>query len=65
MAWYSETSVFTFGKYKGKKVEEVEDRDYINWLHHSGLNVYFYQEVLNRFGIINKGKVKPKVGRLS
>jgi len=48
MAWYSEKSVFTTGKYKGKKVSEVDDASYINWLHHSKLNVFFTQEVLDR-----------------
>jgi len=58
MAWYSESSVFSYGKYKGKKVSEVNDIDYINWLHHSNLNVFFYQEVLDRLKIENKGKNK-------
>ena len=58
MAWYSEKSVFSYGKYKGKKVSEVQDAEYISWLHHSNLNVYFLQEVLNRMKIENKGKIK-------
>ena len=58
MAWYSETSVFTHGKYKGKKVAEVNDASYIDWLHHSKLNLFFIQEVLDRLKIQNKGKYK-------
>ena len=55
MAWYSEKSVFPFGKYKGKKVSDVGDDKYIDWLHHSKLNVYFTPEVLDRLKIENKG----------
>ena len=58
MAWYSEKSVFSYGKYKGKKVSEVDDANYIDWLHHSNLNVYFKPEVLDRLKIVNKGKNK-------
>ena len=54
MAWYTEKSVFTNGKYKGKRVAEVNDADYINWMHHSKLNVFFVQEVLDRLKIENK-----------
>lgn len=57
MAWYSEKSVFPYGKYKGKKVSEVNDAKYIDWLHHSKLNVYFRPEVLDRLKIENKRKV--------
>jgi hypothetical protein len=56
MAWYSENSVFSYGKYKGKKVSEVDDAKYIDWLHHSKLNVYFSPKVLYRLNIENKGK---------
>jgi hypothetical protein len=55
MAWYSEKSVFAFGKYKGKKVSEVDDDKYIDWLHHINFNVYFTLEVMNRLKIENKG----------
>jgi hypothetical protein len=60
MAWYSEKSIFAFGKYKGKKVEEVDDKGYINFIHHSDSNVFFTQDVLDRLNIDNKGKYKPK-----
>jgi hypothetical protein len=60
MAWYSEKSVFSYGKYKGKKVSEVDDANYIDWLHHSNLNVYFKPEVLDRLKIVNKGKNKDR-----
>lgn len=58
MAWFTEQSVFSFGKYKNKKVSEVNDKEYIDWLHHSTLNVYFSKEVLDRLQIENKGKTK-------
>jgi uncharacterized protein (DUF3820 family) len=58
VAWFSEHSIFPFGKYKGKKVCEVNDAEYINWLHHNTLNVYFMPDTLDRLGIENKGK-KP------
>lgn len=35
MAWFTEQSVFSFGKYKNKKVSEINDKEYIDWLHHS------------------------------
>jgi hypothetical protein len=56
MAWYKENSVLRFGKYKGKKVSEITDSKYICDLHHSTLNVYFIESVLNRLNIENKGK---------
>jgi len=58
MAWYTEYSDFQFGKHKGKKVRDVNDKEYIDWLHHSDLNVYFMPDVLERLGIENRGK-KP------
>ena len=60
MAWYSDRSVFTNGKYKGKKVSEVNDANYIDWLHHSKLNVFFVKEVLDRLNIENKSLKQPK-----
>jgi hypothetical protein len=58
MAWYKENSVFPFGKYKGKNVSEITDAKYISDLHHSNLNMYFNQHVLDRLGIKNNGKTK-------
>lgn len=55
MAWYDDNSQFNYGKHKGKKVKEVDDANYISWLHHSHKNVYFTDEVLNRLSIKNKG----------
>ena len=58
MAWFDDNSVLSFGKHKGKKVAEVEDVNYIHWLHHSKLNVYFVQVTLNRMNINNTGLMK-------
>ena len=58
MAWFDGDSVFSFGKHKGKKVKEVDDSNYIHWLHHSKLNVYFVQDVFDRLGINNTGLLK-------
>lgn len=48
MAWLSDKSDLKFGKYKGKKVGEVNDVEYIEWLHKSKYNVYFKQSVFER-----------------
>jgi hypothetical protein len=58
MAWYKENSIMPFGKYKGKNVSEINDAKYISDLHHSILNVYFIQSVLDRLRIKNNGKTK-------
>lgn len=64
MAWFNEDSQFHFGKYKGKKVSEVNDENYIDWLHHSNYNIYFIDKVLHRLGIDNNGKRKiSKTGK--
>lgn len=54
MAWFDEQSVFSFGKYKGKRVHEVNDAQYIEWLHHAHFNVYFVDPVLDRLDITNR-----------
>jgi len=58
MAYYNENSQFSFGKYKGKKVSEVNDAEYIVFIHESKYNIYFTEEVFNRLGIKHKGKIK-------
>lgn len=59
MAWMDDKSVISFGtKYKGVVVSEINDRDYISWLHHSKLNVYFVQETLDRLKVVNNGLMK-------
>ena len=58
MAWFDDDSVFSSGKYKAKKVSEINDTGYISWMHHSKYNVYFVQSVLDRLGIENKGLMK-------
>jgi len=56
MAWYDENSQFNFGKHKGETVKDVDDSNYISWLHHNRMNVYFTDEVLNRLNVENRGK---------
>lgn len=60
MAWYNEQSNLQFGKYKGLKVSQVNDSKYIDNIHHSNLNIYFTQDVLDRLKIENKGKYKDQ-----
>ncbi len=40
MAWLTNNSVMTFGKYKGLKVSEITDGQTIQVIHNSHLNVY-------------------------
>ena len=60
MAWLNNNSVMTFGKYKGVKVSEITDWQTIQLIHNSHLNVYFTQDVFERLGIQNTGKIKIK-----
>lgn len=61
MAWYNEKSVFNWGRYKGKKVSEVSDADYIQWLHEDqNYNIYFTDEVLKRLNLKNLKQPKSK-----
>lgn len=60
MAWYKENSILSFGKYKGKRVKDIKDKSYIDWLHHSKLNVYFIPSILERLEIENRDKRPSK-----
>jgi len=58
MAWLNDNSRLNFGKYKGKKVGEVTDGQYIKWLHESKLNIFFTQNVFTRLKITTIKKIK-------
>lgn len=60
MRWLSEESVFTFGKYKGKRVSDVDDAQYIKWIHESHLEVFFTEDVFRRLGVKHSGLVAEK-----
>lgn len=60
MAWLNNNSDMSFGKYKGMKVKDIDDWQYIQILHNSQMNIYFTQDVFERLNIENTGKVKIK-----
>lgn len=58
MVWLDNNSFFTFGKYKGKKVSEVKDAEYIKWLHENKeFNLFFTEDVFRRLKTNHKGEV--------
>lgn len=60
MGWLNDNSQLNFGKYKNKKVSEINDGEYIKWLHESKYNIFFTEEVFKRLNVKHEGKIKER-----